>query len=320
MSTAYNYPQALHVDRAEIDILLVGDSLGMVELGYSTTQPVTMDEMLHHAKAVSRGCEKSLMVGDLPFGSYEICDEEAVRNAHRFVKESSMDCVKLEGGGGRRRETVRRIVESGVAVMGHIGLTPQAISVIGGFRAQGRTARKARDLLDEALGLQDAGAFAIVLECVPDVVGKAITEALEIPTIGIGAGRHTNGQVLVYHDMLGLMSHPHHQQFVPKFCKQYASLGDGVGDGLMKFRQEVEKGEFPSEEYSPYSMSAEEEQRFKALLMEDAKEREKNAKVKEKDLREKDEYDVLNLYGSGSGSGSGNGSGNGNGSGSESGN
>ena len=170
MVTAYTTPSALHVDRAEIDILLVGDSLAMVELGMETTQGVGMDEMIHHCKAVSRGAKYCMMVGDMPFGSYEVNDDDALRNAYRFVKEGGMDAVKLEGC---RPETVKKIVDGGVAVMGHVGLTPQAISVIGGFRAQGRTAVKARQLVDDALKLQDAGCFAIVLECVPEPVARA---------------------------------------------------------------------------------------------------------------------------------------------------
>ena len=192
MVTAYTTPSALHVDRAEIDVLLVGDSLAMVELGMNTTQDIGMEEMIHHCKAVSRGAKYCMLVGDMPFGSYEVSDEEALKNAYRFIKEGGMDCVKLEGC---RPDTVKKIVGGGVAVMGHIGLTPQAISVIGGFRAQGRTAVKARELVDQALALQDAGCFAIVLECVPGPVAEAITNALTVPTIGIGAGSGCSGQV-----------------------------------------------------------------------------------------------------------------------------
>jgi len=167
----------------------------------------------------------------MPLGSYEINDDEALRNAYKFLKEACMDAVKIEGGGIKRAKTVKKIVDGGVAVLGHVGLTPQAISVIGGFRAQGRTAVKARSILDDALRLQDAGAFGVVLECVPAPVATAITETLEIPTIGIGAGPGTSGQVLVYHDLLGMLSHPHHKQFVPKFCKQYANVGQNIMKG-----------------------------------------------------------------------------------------
>ena len=180
---------------------------------------------------------------------------------------------------------------------GHVGLTPQAISVIGGFRAQGRTAKRARKLLDEALRIQDAGAFAIVLECVPSNVAKAITDTLEIPTIGIGAGNGTTGQVLVYHDMLGMLSHPHHEEFMPKFCKRYAQVGHAITDGIEQFKQEVESGVFPDENYSPYVMSEEEKEKFEELLKGDADEREKlHDKTAEK-LKEADEYESLRLYG-----------------------
>ncbi|GMI04256.1 hypothetical protein TrRE_jg5010 [Triparma retinervis] len=294
MVTAYTTPSALHVDRAEIDILLVGDSLAMVELGMETTQGVGMDEMIHHCKAVSRGAKYCMMVGDMPFGSYEVNDDDALRNAYRFVKEGGMDAVKLEGC---RPETVKKIVDGGVAVMGHVGLTPQAISVIGGFRAQGRTAVKARQLVDDALKLQDAGCFAIVLECVPEPVARAVTNALTIPTIGIGAGSGTTGQVLVYHDMLGMTSHPHHKQFVPKFCKQYADIGETIRKGLEDFKREVEEGEFPSSEFSPYVMGEEELETFNKMMLEDEAEREEKKGRTEKNLRDKDEYEVLKLYG-----------------------
>ncbi|CAM9384049.1 unnamed protein product [Phaeothamnion confervicola] len=254
MVTAYDYPSAVHVCRAGIDILLVGDSVGMVELGYDTTQPVTVDEMLHHLRAVCRGAKHPLIVGDMPFGSYEVSPAQALETAYRFVKDGGADAVKLEGG-RNRAEHVRKVVDGGIAVMGHVGLTPQAISVLGGFRAQGRTAVKARQLVDDALAVQDAGAFAIVVECVPAPVGAAITEALEIPTIGIGAGPHTSGQVLVYHDMLGMLQHPHHAQFVPRFCKRYASVGEEARKGLEAFREECESGVFPSPKYTPYEMS-----------------------------------------------------------------
>ncbi len=181
--------------------------------------------------------------------------------------------------------------------MGHIGLTPQAISVIGGFRAQGRTATRARELIDEALRLQDAGAFALVLECVPSNVAKAVTDTLEIPTIGIGAGGDTSGQVLVYHDMLGMMSHPHHEEFMPKFCKRYASVGHAITEGLDAFKREVEDGTFPSEEYSPYVMNEEEEKAFDLLLEQDEAERDRKHQEAAKKLKQADEYEQLSLYG-----------------------
>ncbi|GMI21534.1 hypothetical protein TeGR_g6552 [Tetraparma gracilis] len=296
MVTAYDYPSAVHVDAAGMDLILVGDSVAMVELGMDTTQPVTMDAMIHHCQAVRRGARSPLLVGDMPFGSYEVNDEEALRNAYRFVKEAGMDAVKIEGN---RPSTVRKLVSSGVAVMGHVGLTPQAISVIGGFRAQGRTAVKARQVLDDALELQEAGAFAVVLECVPAPVAKAVTEALEIPTIGIGAGSGTSGQVLVYHDMLGMTSNPHHEQFMPKFCKAYAAVGKAIHEGLGEFKKEVESGAFPSDEYSPYHMSKAEEALFGAMMAEDAAKRQQEKGEIGKKLQAQDEYEALNLYGKG---------------------
>lgn len=299
MVTAYDYPSALQVDRAGIDVLLVGDSCAMVELGYDTTQPITMDEMLHHCKAVKRGApNRPLLVGDMPLGSYEINDDEALRNAYRFIKEAGMDAIKLEGGSAARARTVQKIVQDGgVAVMGHVGLLPQSISVLGGFRAQGRTAVRAREILEEAMRLQDAGAFGIVLECVPAPVAKAVEETLEIPTIGIGAGPYTTGQVLVYHDMLGMTSHPHHQHFVPKFCKKYARVGDAIVKGLAEFKDDVEGGAFPQEEFSPYSMPAEEQAMFEKDLEGDADARELSHKKTAKRLKNADEYEALNLYG-----------------------
>mmetsp|Transcript_24570 Transcript_24570/g.68486 ORF Transcript_24570/g.68486 Transcript_24570/m.68486 type:complete len:196 (+) Transcript_24570:1121-1708(+) len=184
-----------------------------------------------------------------------------------------------------------------VAVMGHIGLTPQAISVIGGFRAQGRTAIRARELVDEALRLQDAGCFAIVIECVPDNVAKAITESLEIPTIGIGAGGHTSGQVLVFHDMLGMLSHPHHEQFVPKFCKKYAQVGHIIQEGLTEFIADVKSGEFPGEQYAPYSMNETEQAMFQQLLRNDAAKRQRDHQKASERLKQTDEYETLHLYG-----------------------
>lgn len=202
-----------------------------------------------------------------------------------------------KGGSSARARTARTIVEGGVAVCGHIGLTPQAISVLGGFRAQGRTAVRARALLDEALRLQDAGVFAIVLECVPVNVAAAITESLEIPTVGIGAGGQTSGQVLVFHDMLGMLSHPHHEQFVPKFCRKYAQVGHIIQDGLVDFKKDVESGEFPGEDFAPYVMAKEEKELFDKLLMEDAEQRKKKHDEAAEKYVQKDEYEKLRLYG-----------------------
>mmetsp|Transcript_15643 Transcript_15643/g.22263 ORF Transcript_15643/g.22263 Transcript_15643/m.22263 type:complete len:305 (+) Transcript_15643:1-915(+) len=299
MVTAYDYPSAMHVDRAGIDVILVGDSCAMVELGYETTQPMTLDQMVHHCQAVKRGApSRPLLVGDMPLGTYEFDDLDiALRNAFRLVKEGGMDAVKIEGGTDHRSKAAKKIVDGGVAVMGHVGLTPQAISVIGGFRAQGRTASRARTLLDEALRLQDSGAFAIVLECVPANVGKIITESLEIPTIGIGAGNYTSGQVLVFHDMLGMMSHPHHEQFMPKFCKRYAQVGHAIIDGLEEFKKDVEQGTFPGKEYSPYVMSNSEKANFEILLQQDATDRKKKHDEVTIKSKQADEYECLSLYG-----------------------
>mmetsp|Transcript_11743 Transcript_11743/g.33748 ORF Transcript_11743/g.33748 Transcript_11743/m.33748 type:complete len:370 (-) Transcript_11743:80-1189(-) len=302
MVTAYDFPSAAHVGRAGIDMVLVGDSVAMVELGHETTQNVSIESMIHHCQSVKKGLELaesgSMLVGDMPFGSYEYEDTDvALRNAYRFVKEAGCHAVKLEGGSIHRARTAQKIVDGGVAVMGHVGLTPQAISVIGGFRAQGRTAVRARQLLDDALRLQDAGCFSVVLECVPANVAAAITETLEVPTIGIGAGGGTSGQVLVYHDMLGMLSHPHHQQFVPKFCKKYAQVGHAIQEGLSQFKAEVESGVFPGEEYSPYLMSDGERERFDALLESDAEERRIKHDVAAVKLSQADEYETLKLYG-----------------------
>jgi len=263
MVTAYDFPSAVHADQAGVDVVLVGDSVGMVQLGYDTTQPVTMDDILLHAKAVRRGCHRPLLVGDMPFGSYEACLVEAQHNAYRLIKEGGMDCVKLEGGSDKRIKTVEAIVDGGVAVMGHIGLTPQAFSTLGGFRVQGKTASKAAKLLREARALEQAGAFALVIECVPQHVAELVTQSVGIPTIGIGAGKHTNGQVLVYHDMLGMMQHHHHAKVAPKFCKQYANVGVTIQAALEQYSNEVKAHTFPSDEHSPYHMSDEQLQLFK---------------------------------------------------------
>jgi len=256
MVTAYDYPSAVHVDSAGIDILLVGDSAAMVVHGHDTTLPITLDDMLMHCRAVARGARRAFLVGDLPFGSYETGVRDAVGSAVRLLKEGGMDAVKLEGGSPARVEAARAIVEAGVAVMGHVGLTPQSISVIGGFRPQAQVADEALGVLKQALALQAAGCFSIVLECVPGPIAAAITATLSIPTIGIGAGGSTSGQVLVYHDLLGMMSHPHHAKVTPKFCKQYAHVGAKIQAALQAYREEVEARAFPSPAFSPYKIPA----------------------------------------------------------------
>lgn len=258
MVTAYDYPAAVHVDSAGIDICLVGDSAAMVVHGHDTTLPITIDEMLVHCRAVARGATRPLLVGDLPFGSYESTTHQAVDSAVRILKEGGMDAIKLEGGSPSRITAAKAIVEAGIAVMGHVGLTPQAISVLGGFRPQGRNMSSAVKVVETALALQEAGCFAVVLECVPALVAAAATSVLSIPTIGIGAGPFCSGQVLVYHDLLGMLQHPHHAKVTPKFCKQYAEVGDVINKALVEYKDEVTKGTFPGAAHSPYKISASE--------------------------------------------------------------
>jgi len=243
MITAYDYPSARFVDKAGIEIILVGDSLAMTVMGLDSTVPVTMEEMIHHTKAVVRGVENAMVIGDLPFGSYNQSKEQAIANATRLMKEGGCDAVKLEGG-VEMAEITKAIVDAGIPVMGHIGLTPQTISKLGGFKVQGKGAQEAEKLLKSALALQEAGIFSIVLECVPEEVGRLITEKLSIPTIGIGGGRYCDGQVLVFHDTLGLF-----EKFLPKFVKRYRNLGEEIVKALEEYKQEVKEGKFPGPEH-----------------------------------------------------------------------
>lgn len=243
MLTAYDYPTALAMDQAGVDSILVGDSLGMVVLGYPNTLPVTMEDMLHHCRAVSRGAQYALLIGDMPFMSYQTSVQDALRNAGRFLQEAGMDAVKLEGG-RERQEAVRAIVAAGIPVMGHIGLTPQSVHQLGGFRPQGREAGAARRLLEDALILQEAGCFSIVLESVPARLATLISQRLEIPTIGIGAGAGCDGQVLVTHDLLGLFD-----RFTPKFVKKYANLHSEMKRAFSEYLQDVRQRSFPSQEH-----------------------------------------------------------------------
>jgi 3-methyl-2-oxobutanoate hydroxymethyltransferase len=243
MLTAYDYYTAQMLDQAGIDILLVGDSLGMVVLGYENTLPVSMEEMLHHTKAVCRGRKRALVVGDMPFMSFHISTAETIRNAGRFIKEAGADAIKLEWIADAADKT-KALVDAGISVMGHVGLTPQMVHQMGGFRVQGRDVKAAEKLMREAQLLQEAGAFSIVLEGIPAAVAKQITKQLTIPTIGIGAGPHCDGQVLVTPDMLGL-----NPGKPPKFVKEYAQLRQRVTEAANRFKQEVESGEFPSEDY-----------------------------------------------------------------------
>ena len=259
MMTAYDYSAATLVDQAEMDIILVGDSLAMVMLGHDHTITVSMDEMIHHCRAVSRGANNAFLVGDMPFMSYQADETEAVRNAGRFLKEAGMDAVKLEGG-HEVADTVRAIVKAGIPVMGHIGLTPQAASQLGGFRVQGRTSEAGQKLIEDALTIQTAGCFAVVLEAVPVPVATTVSQRLHIPTIGIGAGVGCDGQVLVYHDMLGLFD-----RFRPRFVKPYADLRQVIADALKTYKEEVRARRFPAEEHTYHMAKGEEEAFLRAV-------------------------------------------------------
>jgi len=244
MLTAYDYALASAVDRAGIDSILVGDSLGMVVLGYDNTLPVTMEDMLHHCKAVARGAKYALLIGDMPFMSYQASVEDAVRNAGRFLKEAGMDAIKLEGG-RERADAVRAIVNSGIPVQGHLGLTPQSVHQLGGFGPQAKTSDAAIRLLEDAQMLEEAGCFSIVLESIPARLGKLVSDRLEIPTIGIGAGAGCDGQVLVTYDLLGLFD-----RFTPRFVKKYADFHSEMERALSAYKEDVESGEFPAEEHT----------------------------------------------------------------------
>lgn len=257
MVTAYDYPSGRIADAAGVDVILVGDSAAMTVLGHDSTVPATMEDMLLLARATARGAVRPLVVADMPFGTYQVSDEDAIRNAVRFVKEAGVDAVKVEGAGPTLHRTVA-LVGAGVPVMGHLGLTPQSATMLGGYRAQGRTARRAQQLLDDALALEAAGCFALVLECVPTPVAERITGALAIPTIGIGAGAACDGQVLVFHDLLGL-----YEGRSPRFVKRYAELGVEIRAALERYAADVRSGAFPAEEHG-YAMPQEELTLFRA--------------------------------------------------------
>jgi 3-methyl-2-oxobutanoate hydroxymethyltransferase len=257
MVTAYDAPSGQLADAAGVDLVLVGDSAAMVVLGHDSTVPATVDEMIVLTRATTRGARRPLVIADLPFGSFQVSDEQAVGNGIRFLKEGGADAVKLEGG-GPSVSRARALVGAGVPVMGHIGLTPQSATMLGGFKAQGRTAAKAQELLQAARELEAAGCFALVLEAVPSTVAAAITEALEIPTIGIGAGAECDGQVLVWHDMLGL-----YEGHVPRFVKRYADLHTEIQRALEQYAGEVRSGAFPDEQHT-YAMPEEELAAFRA--------------------------------------------------------
>lgn len=244
MVTAYDYSMAKLVDEGGIDGILVGDSLGMVTLGYENTLAVTIDDMIHHTKAVSRGANNALVVADMPFLSYHISIEESIKNAGRLIKEGNAHAVKLEGG----RDVIDKIegiVKAQIPVMGHIGLTPQSINMFGGFKVQGKTIEQIQNLIDDAKCLEEAGVFAIVLECIPEKISKIITESVSIPTIGIGAGKYCDGQILVINDMLGMYS-----DFTPKFVKQYKNLKEDINEAINNYIKDIKTGVFPEEKHS----------------------------------------------------------------------
>jgi 3-methyl-2-oxobutanoate hydroxymethyltransferase len=264
MVTAYDYPSALVAEQAGVDVVLVGDTAAMVVLGYDATTPVRMDEMVTMAAAVNRGLKTPVLIGDMPFGSYERSNEHAIESAQRFVKEAGCDAVKLEGG-GPSVERARAIAGSGIPVMGHVGLTPQTASALGGFKAQGRTARAAGRLARDAFALEAAGCFAIVFEAVPAAVTDALMGRIEVPVIGIGAGLATDGQVLVFHDLLGITTGPHN----PRFVKRYAEIHDRMVEGVRAYAEEVRARRFPDAEHV-YAIDSHEVDELKRYLEEDS--------------------------------------------------
>jgi 3-methyl-2-oxobutanoate hydroxymethyltransferase len=259
MVTAYDYPTGRLADAAGVDVVLVGDSAAMTVLGHDSTVPATMDEMLVLARAAARGARRPIVVGDMPFGSFQVSDEDAVRNAVRFVKEAGVDAVKVEGA-GPTLSRVRALVGAGIAVMGHVGLTPQSATLLGGFRAQGRTAEAARRVLDEALALEAEGCFAVVLEAVPAAVAARVTEALRVPTIGIGSGADCDGQVLIFHDLVGL-----YEGRSPRFAKRYADVGAEIRRAFEAFAADVRTRRYPEESHT-YGIPDEELARFRETL------------------------------------------------------
>ena len=260
MVTAYDYPSALAVDKAGVDLVLVGDSGAMTVLGYDSTVPVELDELIMLAKAVRRGLKTPFLVGDLPFGSYEVSDEQAVQTAFRFVKEAGCDAVKLEGGGPVPVARARAIVQAGIPVMGHVGLTPQTSTALGGYRAQGRTAQRALDVTRDAIDLQDAGCFSIVFEAIPSDVAAEIMPRIGVPVIGIGAGPATDGQVLVFHDLLGIR-----EGLGARFVKRYASLQEDMVAGVTAFADDVRSRRYPESQHG-YAIDQDELSSFRNRL------------------------------------------------------
>jgi len=254
--TAYDFPQAALVEQAGVDLILVGDSLGMVVLGYPNTIPVTMEEMIHHTKAVTRACRRALVVGDMPYFSFHLSAEETIRNASRFLKEAGASAVKIEGASPARLRLVRALVEAEIPVMGHVGLTPQSIHRFGQYKVRGKDAAEAGRILREARALEAAGAFAVVLECVPAELARRVTGSLKIPTIGIGAGPGCDGQILVLHDLLGFST-----GYLPKFVRTYANLSEVIGGAVRRYAEDVRKGAFPDAEHSYHLPKGEVRQR-----------------------------------------------------------
>jgi len=243
--TAYDYPTAKIVDQSGVDLILVGDSLGMVVLGYANTVPVTMEEMLHHTKAVSRAVQRALIVGDMPYFSYHLSVEETIRNASRFLKEAGAQAVKIEGATPKRLDLIRSLIEAEIPVMGHVGLTPQSIYRIGRFRVRGKQPEEAREIVRSARALEEAGVFSVVLECIPMELAGEITASLRVPTIGIGAGPRCDGQILVFHDLVGFAN-----GYLPKFVKKYADIHGVLEKALQEYAQDVRKGRFPEDRHS----------------------------------------------------------------------
>ena len=259
--TCYDYLTAKYQERAGVDMILVGDSLGMVMLGYETTFPVTMDDMISASKSVRRGAPDTFLIGDMPYMSYQVSNEDAIKNAGRFIKEAGCDAVKLEGCGPQITQRLRAITEAGILVSGHIGLTPQFAGQLGGYKAQGRTAEAAMKLVEQAKELELAGAAMILVEGVPAVVGKAITERADIPILGIGAGSYTHGQLLIYADMVG-----YYDNFTPKFVRKFADIGAELMRGFSEYCKSVREGEFPDDGVHAYAISDEEAEKLEELL------------------------------------------------------
>ena len=259
--TCYDYLTAKYQERAGVDMILVGDSLGMVVLGYDSTFPVTMDDMIRHCQAVRRGAQQTFIVGDMPYMSYQVSDQEAIANAGRFVKEADCDCIKLEGAGPDILSRIRAISGAGILTMGHIGLTPQFAGQLGGFKAQGRSAEAALKLIEQAKRIEEAGACMILVEGVPAIVGREITNRALIPILGIGAGSHTHGQLLIYADMVGL-----YDNFTPKFVKKYASVGEELQRAFTEYCNDVRAGKFPDDAEQSYKISDEEAEKLMEML------------------------------------------------------